>query len=334
MSDEDRAVAAEHGGDGFEETARDGSPYRLRLVAHDPNAYDWYYNVVANPTLWFLQHYMWGLPYAPDLDLGLHNAWFGGYLPVNETFAAAVVAEIEREPDAAVFLHDYHLYLAPKLIRERRPDAVHVALHPHPVAAVRLLARPSGAPAALGARGAARERHRRLPHRPLEAELPAHVRGDPRRRGRRPRRDGDARRAPHRRHQPSDRDRPVRVRRAEGQSGRARGGTADRGGAQGVPRPARRPHRSVEERHPRLPRLRAVPRPAPRSARPCRAAHAARPVAPGHSRVFGVPRRDPARGADGERPLPDARDGRRSTSGSPTTSRSRWRRTSSTTSCS
>jgi len=124
MSDEDLAVAAEHGGDAFEETARDGSPYRLRLVAHDPTAYDWYYNVVANPTLWFLQHYMWGLPYAPDLDLGLHNAWFGGYLPVNETFAAAVVAELERDPEAAVFLHDYHLYLAPKLIRERRPDAV------------------------------------------------------------------------------------------------------------------------------------------------------------------------------------------------------------------
>ena len=124
MSDEDRAVAAEHGGDGFEETARDGSPYRLRLVAHDQTAYDWYYNVVANPTLWFLQHYMWGLPYAPDLDLGLHHAWFNGYLPVNEAFAAAVAAEIDREPDAAVFLHDYHLYLAPKLIRERRPDAV------------------------------------------------------------------------------------------------------------------------------------------------------------------------------------------------------------------
>jgi trehalose 6-phosphate synthase len=124
MSDEDRAVAAEHGGDGFEETSRDGSPYRVRLVAHDPTAYDWYYNVVANPTLWFLQHYMWGLPYAPDLDLGLHNAWFNGYLPVNEAFADAVAAELDREPEATVFLHDYHLYLAPKLIRERRPGAV------------------------------------------------------------------------------------------------------------------------------------------------------------------------------------------------------------------
>jgi trehalose 6-phosphate synthase len=124
MNDEDRAVAAEHRGQAFAETARDGSPYRLRLVAHEPSAYDWYYNVAANPTLWFLQHYMWGLPYAPDVDLGLHNAWFNGYLPVNESFAAATVAELDREPDASVFFHDYHLYLTPKLVREQRPDAV------------------------------------------------------------------------------------------------------------------------------------------------------------------------------------------------------------------
>jgi trehalose 6-phosphate synthase len=122
MTDEDRAVAAEHGGAAIEETARDGSPYRMRLVAHEPSAYDWFYNVVSNPTLWFLQHYMWGLPYAPDLDLGLHNAWFNGYLPVNEAFAGATVAELERDPTATVFFHDYHLYLAPKLVRTRRPD--------------------------------------------------------------------------------------------------------------------------------------------------------------------------------------------------------------------
>jgi trehalose 6-phosphate synthase len=124
MTDEDRAVAAENGDGAVEETSRDGSSYRLRLVAHDPSAYDWYYNVVANPTLWFLQHYMWGLPYAPDLDLGLHNAWFNGYLPVNEGFAAATVEELDANPDAAVFFHDYHLYLAPKLVREQRPDAL------------------------------------------------------------------------------------------------------------------------------------------------------------------------------------------------------------------
>jgi trehalose 6-phosphate synthase len=123
LGDEDRNVAEEHGGDAFEETWRDGSPYRLRLVPHDPSAFDWYYNVVANPTLWFLQHYMWGLPYAPDVDLGLHNAWFNGYLPVNEAFAEAAAAELERDPGATVFFHDYHLYLAPRLLRDRRPEA-------------------------------------------------------------------------------------------------------------------------------------------------------------------------------------------------------------------
>ena len=124
MTDEDRAVAAEHEGEAYDETARDGSPYRIRLVAHDPSAYDWYYNVVANPTLWFLQHSMWDLAYSPDVDLGLHNAWFNGYLPVNEAFARATLVELEREPHAPVFFHDYHLYLAPKLVRELRPDAL------------------------------------------------------------------------------------------------------------------------------------------------------------------------------------------------------------------
>jgi trehalose 6-phosphate synthase len=42
---------------------------------------------------------------------------------VNEGFAQAVLAELEREPDAAVFFHDYHLYLAPRLVRQGRPDA-------------------------------------------------------------------------------------------------------------------------------------------------------------------------------------------------------------------
>jgi trehalose 6-phosphate synthase len=123
ITDEDRAVAAEHDGAAFDETWQDGSPYRLRLVVPDAPAYDRYYNVVANPTLWFVQHRLWGLAYAPDFDLALHDAWLNGYARVNALFADAVVAELEREPDATVFFHDYHLYLAPGLVRERVPAA-------------------------------------------------------------------------------------------------------------------------------------------------------------------------------------------------------------------
>jgi trehalose 6-phosphate synthase len=123
ISDEDRLVAAEAGGEAFDETGRDGSPYRLRLVPHDEQAYDWHYNVVSNPTLWFLQHYLWALAQAPNITKGLHHAWDGGYVAVNRGFADAVLAELEREPEAAVFFHDYHLYLAPRMVRDEAPDA-------------------------------------------------------------------------------------------------------------------------------------------------------------------------------------------------------------------
>jgi trehalose 6-phosphate synthase len=123
MTDEDRNVAAEAGGEAIDETARDGSPYRLKLVAHEPTAYDWFYNVVANPTLWFLQHYLWNFAQAPNIDRGLHHAWEEGYVTVNAGFADSVVAELEAEPGSPVFFHDYHLYLAPRFVRSRVPDA-------------------------------------------------------------------------------------------------------------------------------------------------------------------------------------------------------------------
>jgi trehalose 6-phosphate synthase len=123
ITDEDREVAAETAGVPLEETAADGSPYRLRLVAHDPKAYDWYYNVVSNPVLWFVQHYLWGLVSAPSIDQGLYNAWEDGYVAVNRNFAGAVLEELERQPSASVFFHDYHLYVAPRLVREASPDA-------------------------------------------------------------------------------------------------------------------------------------------------------------------------------------------------------------------
>jgi trehalose 6-phosphate synthase len=124
ITDEDRLVALERGTEPFEETAADGSSYRLRLVAHDATAYDRYYNVVSNPVLWFLQHYLWGLASAPSLDQGIHGAWSEGYVQVNRNFADAVVAELERDDTAAVFFHDYHLYVAPGMVREALPDAL------------------------------------------------------------------------------------------------------------------------------------------------------------------------------------------------------------------
>src|SRR5437763_16841210 len=83
ISDEDRIASAEP----IEDTARDGSQFRLRLVAHDESEYDWFYNVIANPILWFLQHYLWELAYTPAVDHAVRHAWEQGYVRVNQGFA-------------------------------------------------------------------------------------------------------------------------------------------------------------------------------------------------------------------------------------------------------
>jgi len=134
MSEEDRVVSDENEGEACEETARDGTSFRLRLVPHDPHAYDWYYNVVANPMLWFLQHHLWGLASEPVIDHGFHHAWSEGYVAVNRSFADAVLDELDRDPSAAVFFHDYHLYVAPRMVRDARPETrlVHFVHIPWP----------------------------------------------------------------------------------------------------------------------------------------------------------------------------------------------------------
>jgi trehalose 6-phosphate synthase len=119
MTDDERALAGEGT---FEETAANGSPFRLRFVAHDPEAYELYYNVVANPVLWFVHHGLWALRHDADADLT--GPWRDGYAVVNDAFAAAVVGELDLRPDAMVLLQDYHLYLVPRRVREQVPGAV------------------------------------------------------------------------------------------------------------------------------------------------------------------------------------------------------------------
>ena len=94
------------------------------LIAQDRDAYARFYNVIANPTLWFVQHMLWDLARTPDWDDARHDAWTNGYVPVNVQMAHATLTELDRDPSAAVFFHDYHLYLAPAFVRRERPDAL------------------------------------------------------------------------------------------------------------------------------------------------------------------------------------------------------------------
>src|SRR5215218_8346855 len=91
MTDEDVAVSEETGG--AAEISIDGIDYRLLMVDSDADAYDRFYNVIANPILWFIQHYLWDLSNAPDIRQQELDAWDQGYQVVNRDIAEAVLAQ-------------------------------------------------------------------------------------------------------------------------------------------------------------------------------------------------------------------------------------------------
>jgi trehalose 6-phosphate synthase len=124
MTEEDVLMAQRHNGRAFPVKAPDGdSEYLVKLVASDPDAYDRFYNIMANPMLWFIQHYLWDLSNAPDIRRHETEAFEFGYNVVNEDLARAVLEEIEDTEGPVVMVHDYHLYTLPGLIRHARPDA-------------------------------------------------------------------------------------------------------------------------------------------------------------------------------------------------------------------
>jgi trehalose 6-phosphate synthase len=123
MNEHDVAVSRSHGGRAFPVRSPAGGEYEVRLVASDPQAYDRFYNVFANPMLWFIQHYLWDLSNAPDIRREEIEAFEFGYNAVNEDLAGAVVEEIQGKDSPVVMIHDYHLYTLPRMVRSARPDA-------------------------------------------------------------------------------------------------------------------------------------------------------------------------------------------------------------------
>ncbi len=125
MTEGDRqraAVALERG----EQLIQYGDPpeFNLRFVVPTPEAYHQYYNVISNPLLWFLQHYLWDTPRSPDITKEIWDAWRDGYVAVNKQFADEIVTAADAlAAEPLIMLQDYHLYLCAKFVRDRRPDA-------------------------------------------------------------------------------------------------------------------------------------------------------------------------------------------------------------------
>ncbi len=111
LSDADReAVAA-----GVEVT----DPVRVRMLAIDEDVFQAAYNDVANSVLWFVNHLLYATPTAPVFDAAFREQWTA-YVAYNQAFADAVAGA--AADGAKVLVQDYHLFLAPAMLRAARPD--------------------------------------------------------------------------------------------------------------------------------------------------------------------------------------------------------------------
>ncbi|HWC28730.1 MAG TPA: trehalose-6-phosphate synthase, partial [Dehalococcoidia bacterium] len=101
-----------------------GPDSNLRLINLPDSAFTAYYESFCNPILWFVQHSLADMLSERDLAAEAFDSWHDGYVPVNQAFAETIVDEIAGDgSDVRVMLHDYHLYLAPRIIRAARPMA-------------------------------------------------------------------------------------------------------------------------------------------------------------------------------------------------------------------
>ncbi|HEY6312789.1 MAG TPA: trehalose-6-phosphate synthase [Streptosporangiaceae bacterium] len=125
LSDADRTVARWQDAGAVEQ---DGIPVRMLDIPAD--TFDRAYNSVANSALWFLHHLLFDTPNQPQFGQGFRRDW-QSYLAYNEAFANALAEEALAEDgpdggtaaDIRVLVQDYHLSLAPRLLRERLDGA-------------------------------------------------------------------------------------------------------------------------------------------------------------------------------------------------------------------
>jgi trehalose 6-phosphate synthase len=100
----------------------DGNQLQLVLLDPEPDVYEGYYNQIANPLLWFLQHSMWDFIHSPTIDASIWEAWNRGYVQMNSLFAEAITRQVKTySRPTVVMLQDYHLYLTPTFLRMMLP---------------------------------------------------------------------------------------------------------------------------------------------------------------------------------------------------------------------
>jgi trehalose 6-phosphate synthase len=115
LSEADREAAR-----GAERAPAEPGEVPVRMLDIPPGVFDAAYNGVANSVLWFVHHLLFDTPVQPRFDARFRSDW-GAYIAYNEAFATALAQECA--PGTRVLIQDYHLSLAPRLLRDRYPAA-------------------------------------------------------------------------------------------------------------------------------------------------------------------------------------------------------------------
>ncbi|MFJ9347164.1 trehalose-6-phosphate synthase [Streptomyces sp. NPDC101237] len=117
LSDGDReAVRRAEGG---RLPAGDTGGQQVRMLDIAPDVFSDAYNGVANSVLWFVHHMLYQTPLEPVFDAEFRHQW-ASYQAYNQAFAEALAQEAGQ--GAVVVIQDYHLALAPRMLRRLRPD--------------------------------------------------------------------------------------------------------------------------------------------------------------------------------------------------------------------
>ena len=123
MNDRERSLARRAPGGRLSEVALAADALRgdfdVRMLPIDGPTFRAAYDAIANSTLWFVLHDLHEPAKAPVFDAIWRRQW-AGYLRYNEAFATALAQE--AAPGARVMIQDYHLFLAPRMLRRLRPD--------------------------------------------------------------------------------------------------------------------------------------------------------------------------------------------------------------------
>ncbi|MFH1370081.1 MAG: bifunctional alpha,alpha-trehalose-phosphate synthase (UDP-forming)/trehalose-phosphatase [Planctomycetota bacterium] len=89
------------------------SEFNAYPVFLDERSMDKFYQGFCNKTIWPLFHYFSSYTVYDE-------SFYAHYKAVNQIFCEAVLELVQ--PDDVIWIHDYHLMLLPKLLKDKRPD--------------------------------------------------------------------------------------------------------------------------------------------------------------------------------------------------------------------